>query len=122
MKNDILIKGILLNICLAIFTCFVYTSCITPDVPVVNTYTTHVVYGYHDYGYIYHRRHLPPLPRRLVYVCPPSRDPYYPVWVQRPIYKPRNDNFGNIRKDTKVPGRVDSRPIYSKNKNFGGRR
>lgn len=122
MKNEILIKGISLNIFLVIFTCLVYTSCITPDVPVINTCTTHVVYGYHDYGYEYHRRHLPPPPRRPVYVCLPSRDPYHPVWVQRPIYKPRNNNFGNIRKYTKVPGIVDSRPIYPKNKNFGGRR
>lgn len=122
MKNDILIKGILLNIFLVIFTCLIYTSCITPDVPVVSTYTTHTIYGYHDYGYRYHRRHLPLPPRIPIYVCPPSRDPYHPVWVQRPVYKPRNNNFGNMRKDTKVPGRVDSRPIYPKNKNFGGRR
>lgn len=122
MKNDILIKGILLNIFLVIFTCLIYTSCITSDIPVVSTYTTHTIYGYHDYEYGYHRRHLPPPPRRPVYVCPLPRDPYHPVWVQRPIYKPRNNNFGNIRKDTKVPGRVNSRPIYPKNKNFGGRR
>ena len=126
MKNKILIKGILLDICLAILTCFIYTSCITPDVPVVSTHTTHVVYGYSDYGYGYHRRHLPPPPRRPVYVCPPLRDPYHPVWVHRPIYKPnpsykpRPNKFGNMntRKDMKV----DSRPIYPKNKNFGGRR
>ena len=122
MKNKILIKGILLDICLAIFTCFIYTSCITPDVPVVSTHTTHVVYEYNDYWYGYHRRHLPPPPRRPVYVCPPPRDPYHPVWVQHPIYKPRTGIFGNMRKDIKVPNRVDNRHIYLKNKNFGGRR
>ena len=120
MKTKILIKGILFDICLAIFTCFIYTSCITPDVPVVSTHTTHVVYGYNNYGY--HRRHLPPPPRRPVYVCPPPRDPYHPVWIQHPIYKPRTGIFGDMRKDIKVPSRVDNRHIYSKNKNFGGRR
>lgn len=123
MKNKILIKGILFDICLAIFTCFIYTSCITTDVPVVSTHSTHVVYGYSNYGY--HRRHLPPPPRRPVYVCPPTRDPYHPIWIQHPSYKPRPNLFGNMRKDMKVPSRinrVDSRPIYSKNKNFGGRR
>ncbi len=109
MKNKILIKGILFDICLAIFTCFIYTSCITPDVPVVSTHTTHVVYGYNDYGYRYHRRHLLPPPRR-------------PVWIQHPSYRQNHNGFGNIRKDIRVPGRVDSRPIYPKNKNFGGRR
>ena len=128
MKDKILIKGILFDICLAIFTCFIYTSCITPDVPVVSTHTTHVVYGYSDYVYGYHQRHLPPPPRRPAYVCSPPRDPYHPVWIQRPSYKPnpsykpRPNSFGNIRKDMKVPNRVDSRPIYPKNKNFGGRR
>lgn len=122
MKNKILIKGILLDICLAIFTCFIYTSCITPDVPVVSTHTTHVVYGYNDYGYRYHRRHLPPPPRRPVYVCPPPRDPYHPVWIQYPSYRQKHNVFGNIKKDIRIPGRVDSRPIYPKNKNFGGRR
>ena len=122
MKNRILIKGILLDICLAIFTCFIYTSCITPDVPVVSTHTTHVVYEYNDYWYGYHRRHLPPLPRRPVYVCPPPRDPYHPVWIKHPSYRQKHNRFGNIRKDIRVPDRVDSRPIYPKNKNFGGRR
>lgn len=125
MKNKILIIGILLDICLAIFTCFIYTSCITPDVPVTTSYSTHIVYGYHNYGYGYHRRHLPPPPRRPVYVCPPLRDPYHPIWVQRPSYKPRNNGFGNMQKDVRVPDRidrVDSRPIYPRNKNFGGRR
>lgn len=125
MKNKILIRGILFDICLAIFTCFIYTSCITPDVPVTTSYSTHIVYGYHNYEYGYHRRHLPPPPRRPVYVCPPTRDPYHPIWVQRPVYKPRNNRFGNMQKDIRVPGRidrVDSRPIYPRNKNFGGRR
>lgn len=122
MKNEILIKGISLNIFLVIFTCLVYTSCITPDVPVVSTHTTHVVYGYSNYGYGYHRRHLPPPPRRPVYVCPPSRDPYHPVWVQRPVFKPKPNMFGNMQKDRKVPIRINNKPIYPKNKNFGGRR
>ena len=52
----------------------------------------------------------------------PPRDPYHPVWIQHPSYRPKHNGFGNIRKDIRVPGRVDSRPIYSKNKNFGGRR
>lgn len=120
MKTKILIKGILFNIFVAIFTCFIYTSCNTSDVPVVSTNTIHVVYGYNNYGY--HRRQLPPPPRIPIYVCPPSRDPYHPVWVQHPIYKPKTDIFGDMRKDIKVPSRVDNRHIYSKNKNFGGRR
>ena len=46
----------------------------------------------------------------------------HPVWVQHPVYKPRTGIFCDIRKDIKVPSRVENRHIYSKNKNFGGRR
>lgn len=121
MKNKKLIHVIFLNIYLVIL-CFVYTSCITSNVPIETTYHAQVVYGYHDYWYKYHKPYYPPIPRRPVYVCPPPRDPYHPVWIQHPSYRTKHNGFGNIRKDIRVPGRVDSRPIYPKNKNFGGRR
>lgn len=75
--------------------CLSFNSCIATDVPVVSTSSIQVVYPW-----ILHRQVPPPPPRRPVYVCPPPKYPYKPIWQQRPNVKPKFDrhkNFGGRR-------------------------
>lgn len=91
--------------------CLSFNSCVATDVPVVSTSSVQVVYPY-----VWHRQIPPPPPRRPVYVCPPPRDPYKPIWQQRPSIRPRFEGFGNMnRRSIDRPRKMPDQ----RNKNFG---
>lgn len=113
MQNSYM-KKLISNIVVCMLILITFNSCITSDVPVITTNQLQVVYPY-----TWHNHVPPPPPKRPIYVCPPLRNPYKPVWQQRPDVKPRHNGFGNMnRKPIDRPRNI----INLRNKNFGGRR
>lgn len=103
---------IFVNLLICILWCTLFSSCITSDTPPIEPNNVKVVHVYNQ-----HYPFLPP--KRPLYIWSRPRDPYKPVWQQRPDVRPRHDGFGNMnRKPIDRPRNI----INPRNKNFGGRR